>query len=97
MIAVQIRKSDDHVRMLLEGITHLDTRVCLRAEREFLRLLQADCNQPVGVVAIVEGDVMKMRAQIFELEATTPREAEVAGHFEDAEALAMKLFEKLKQ
>ncbi len=91
VIANQIRRDDDRVRMLLESINHFDTRLCLRAEREFLRLLHADCNQPVGVHAAVEGAIMKIKAQVFDLQATTPREAKVEGPSEDAERLAAEL------
>ena len=69
-------------------MNHFDTLLCLRAEREFLRLLHADCNQPVGVLAVVEGTTMKIRAQFFDPEATTPREGLVEGPSEDAERLA---------
>ncbi|MEP6604233.1 MAG: hydroxymethylbilane synthase [Spartobacteria bacterium] len=95
VIAAQIRTGDDRVRMLLEQINDCDTRLCLRAEREFLRLLHADCNQPVGVLAIVDGAMMKLRGQIFDLEATTPREATVEGPSEDAEKLASQLLGKM--
>jgi len=69
----------------------------LRAEREFLRMLHADCNQPVGVVATVEGTSMKIRAQIFDLEATAPRQGFVQGPSEDAEKLAAQLFDKVRE
>ena len=91
VIANQIRRGDDRIRMLLESINHFDTHLCLRAEREFLRLLHADCNQPVGVHAAVEGAIMNIRAQVFDLQATTPREATVEGPGEDAERLAAEL------
>src|SRR5438105_2781406 len=75
VIALQIRSDDQQLKDLVEGINHFDTRLALRAEREFLRLLEADCNQPVGVLATIEGATMNMRAQIFAVGATTPREA----------------------
>ncbi len=92
VIAMQIRADDERASMLLEPINDFETRLCLRAEREFLRLLHGDCNQPVGVLASVDGTDLKMRAQVFALEATTPREASVEGHSEDAEKLATELF-----
>jgi hydroxymethylbilane synthase len=95
VIAVQIRSRDERARLLLEPLNDFDTRLCLRAEREFLRLLNGDCNQPVGVVALVSGTIMKMRAQVFDLEATTPREGSVEGHSEDAEGLAAELFRRI--
>jgi hydroxymethylbilane synthase len=97
VIAVQIRADHDRVRLLLESINHFDTRLCLQAEREFLRLLQADCNQPIGVLAEIEGSSMNLRGQVFRPGATTPREAVVDGPSEDAEALAAQLFSMIHE
>jgi len=80
---------------MLAAINDFDTRLALRAEREFLRLLQADCNQPVGVLASVDGSVMKIRGQIFDPGATAPREGLVEGPSEDAEKLAAQLLQKI--
>ena len=96
VIALQIRSGDQQLKDLVEGINHLDTRLALRAEREFLRLLEADCNQPVGVLATVDGATMNLRAQIFSVGATTPREASVEGPIEDAEKLAAHLLAKVQ-
>ncbi len=95
VIAMQVRSGDDRARMLVEPLNDFDTRLCLRAEREFLRLLHGDCNQPVGVLAIVYGTVMKIRGQVFDLEATTPRKGSIEGPSEDAEQLAARLWEQI--
>lgn len=95
VIALQARVGDDRVRVLVDPISHFETRLCLRAEREFLRLLEGDCDQPVGVLAIVEGTTMKMRAQIFDPGATAPREGAVEGPSENAERLATELFRQI--
>jgi hydroxymethylbilane synthase len=97
VVAIQVRSDDNNLKMLLEGINDFDTRLCLRAEREFLRLLHGDCNQPVGVLATLDGATIKIRGQIFDLEATTPRVAMVEGHSEDAEKLAAQLFEQINK
>ena len=94
-IAIQIRRDDDRARILVESVNDFDSRLCLRAEREFLRLLHGDCNQPVGVFAMIEGTVIKIRAQVFAIEATTPREASVEGPSEDAERLAAELWRRI--
>jgi hydroxymethylbilane synthase len=95
VIAMQIRSDDDQARMLVESINDFDTRLCLRAEREFLRLLHGDCNQPVGVLATLGGELIKIHAQVFDLGATTPREATIEGATEDAEGLAGQLLVKI--
>lgn len=96
IIAIQTRSDDEQLRELVAATNDFDTGLSLRAEREFLRLLDADCNQPVGVLAEIEGANMSLRAQIFDLGATAPREATVNGASEDAEKLAAQVFEKIK-
>jgi glutamyl-tRNA reductase len=95
IIAMQTRVGDEKAERLVEAINDFETSLCLRAEREFLRLLEGDCNQPVGVLASVREGLMKIHGQVFDLEATTPREAIVEGASDDAEALAAKLFQKI--
>ena len=95
-IAMQIRSDDDHARLLLESINDFDTRICLRGEREFLRLLHGDCNQPVGVLATLHNGLMKIQAQVFDLGATTPRQATLEGASEEAEKLAAELWEQIR-
>jgi hydroxymethylbilane synthase len=93
---MQIRSDDEQLREIVNAINDFDTRLALRAEREFLRLLNADCNQPVGVVAVVDETIMKIRGQIFALGATTPREGSVQGPSADAEKLAARLLEQIR-
>lgn len=96
IIAMQIRSGDEQLREIVDAINDFDTRLALRAEREFLRLLGADCNQPVGVLAVIDGRIMKIRGQIFDLGATAPREGLVQGPSEDAEKLAAQLLEQVQ-
>ena len=95
VIAMQIRSDDEQLREIVDAINDFDTRLAVRAEREFLRLLDADCNQPVGVLAVIDGAIMKIHGQIFALGATTPREGLVQGPSEDAEKLAAQLLKKI--
>lgn len=95
IIAMQIRANDAQARRLLEPITHYETAMCLEAEREFLRLLHGDCNQPVGVVAIVSGNVIKMRGQVFRGNAAAPQAASVEGNADDSKTLAAELLRQI--
>jgi hydroxymethylbilane synthase len=96
VVAIQLRIDDERVRLLVEPLNDFDTRLCLRAEREFLRLLHGDCNQPVGVLAVIDGTMMKMQAQVFDSGATAPHKANVAGPSEEAEGLAAELFKQIR-
>jgi hydroxymethylbilane synthase len=95
IIALQIRGNDESSREIVDPINDHDTLLCLRAEREFLRLLQCDCQSPVGVLAEMENDKMRLRAQIFEHGSASPREGSVEGPSENAEQLAAKLMKEI--
>lgn len=95
VIAIQLRSNDERTRLLVEPLNDFDTRLCLRAEREFLRLLHGDCNQPVGVLATLDGMMMNIRAQVFDVGATAPWRASIEGPSEEAERLATELMKRI--
>jgi hydroxymethylbilane synthase len=95
VIALQIRAGDEDMRAIVGSINDGETLLCLRAEREFLRLLQGDCNSPVGVLATIENGMMKMRAQVFESGLTAPREGKVEGGRDNGEHLAAQLLRQI--
>ncbi|MDQ6656052.1 MAG: hydroxymethylbilane synthase, partial [Verrucomicrobiota bacterium] len=49
IVALQVRSHDATARALVTAAGEAQAMQCLRAEREFLRLLQGDCGTPVGV------------------------------------------------
>jgi hydroxymethylbilane synthase len=95
IIALQIRRNDERSREIVDPINDRDTLLCLRAEREFLGLLQGDCQSPVGVLAEMENGKMKLHAQIFEHGSAFPREGEVVGAHDDGEHLAAQLLKEI--
>jgi hydroxymethylbilane synthase len=95
IIAMQIRADEERVRAIISLVNDHRTLLCLRAEREFLRLLHGDCNSPVGVLATVEDGVMKLRGQLFDQTLGAPREGDVEGEFEDGEGLAAQLLRRI--
>ena len=95
IIALQVRTDDESSRETVDPINDRETLLCLRAEREFLRLLQCDCQSPVGVLAEMDNDKMRLRAQIFEHGSASPREGEVEGARDDGEHLAAQLLKEI--
>lgn len=93
IIALQVRSDDEYGNQVVHPINHAETLLCLRAEREFLRLLQGDCDSPVGVLAKIAGLAMTMRAQVFEPPRIEPRLARVEGGASSPEKLARELWE----
>jgi hydroxymethylbilane synthase len=94
IIALQTRAADWVAREIMSSIDDVETHLCLRAEREFLRLLQGDCDLPVGVHARFMKGEMVLRVQLFG-DALAPRTA--SGRGSDPEKLAGEVFRKLER
>jgi hydroxymethylbilane synthase len=95
VIALQIRRDDERLLRLARVISHQPTLLCLRAEREFLRLLEGDCDSPVGVRATMMGEKLRLQAQVFGGETSAPRAGAVTGESAQPETAAAELIEKL--
>jgi hydroxymethylbilane synthase len=96
IIALQVRANDENTKAIVDLVNDHKTLLCLRAEREFLRLLHGDCNCPVAVLATIEGNKMRLRAQLFTDQSATPREAEVEGTDNEGERLTAQLLNRLQ-
>ena len=75
-IALQCRANDTAVRSILSRVNDPVSWDCVRAEREFLRLVGGGCNVPIGVYAKVIGETMTLAAIVFE-DAGKVRQASV--------------------
>ena len=96
IIALQVRADDQSMKAIADLVNNRETLLCLRAEREFLRLLQGDCDCPVGVLATIDNDMMKLRAQLFTDQSAAPRQGEVEGTHDEGERLAERLLLRLR-
>ena len=96
VIVLQVRSGDNQAQELVDRVNHPETFLCLQAEREFLRLLQGDCDSPVGVLAVIEATTMKLGAQVFETGRSAPRVGVVKGLAKNgAERLAAELMDRI--
>jgi hydroxymethylbilane synthase len=95
IIAIQVRVNDQNTKAITDLVNDRETLLCLRAEREFLRLLQGDCNCPVGVLATINNDTMKLRGQLFVDGSAAAQEAEVEGRSYEGQPLALQLLNVL--
>jgi hydroxymethylbilane synthase len=91
IIALQTRIGDT---ALLLAVDHHETHLCLRAEREFLRLLQGNCDLPVGAHARFLSGEIELSAQLFD-EREKPKMAIMRGS--DPEIVAAEVFRRIEQ
>jgi hydroxymethylbilane synthase len=109
-IALEVLEKSSAVRDLLRAVNHPDTWFCVRAEREFLRLLGGGCEVPIGVRATIRsaetseggslGESVSSMGEQALLEAIVfeediVRTGSVAGNFGSAELAAQTLFQKI--
>lgn len=68
IIAIQCRNDDVEIKDLLEVINDDQSRVIANAEREVLKILEGDCNTPVGVFSKIEGDNINLSVELFSVD-----------------------------
>ena len=92
-VAVECLTGSGEVRELMRGINDAETVVRVSAEREFLRILGAGCQTPVGAHTWVEAGQLHMRVRVFneQDEAAVPVEREGKARVEEAMGLAGEL------
>ena len=95
IVALQICVGDESAKAIVDPVNDRETLLCLRAEREFLRLLHGDCNSPVGLLAKIDDGRMKLHAQVFDQGLAAPLEGEVEGERADGERLAAQLLRQI--
>jgi len=97
IVGFEIRNDDAATRECLRVITHTPTMIQARAEREFLRLLDAGCSTPVGVRSWMVEDKLLMAARVFDEENDLPpREGAVEGRGDAPESLANELYQSIR-
>ena len=89
IIALQTRAKSTAIA---SAVDHAPTHFCLRAEREFLRLLQGDCDLPVGALALSVNGQIELSAQLF-TEQAEPKMAFASGT--DPARVAAEVFSQI--
>ena len=89
IIALQTRAESTAIA---SAVDHAPTHFCLRAEREFLRLLQGDCDLPVGALALFLNGQIELSAQLF-TEQAEPKMAFASGT--DPARVAAEVFSQI--
>ena len=69
-IGVECRADDGAARAMLDAIDHPETHACVLAERVLLAALKADCHSPVAALAVIEGAILTLTAELFSEDGT---------------------------
>ena len=84
IIAAQCRKNDDYVKDLLKKINDKETSICALAERSLLKTVGGDCDTAIGGLAVINGDTIKLKAELFSDDGSESFFFEITGKDDDA-------------
>lgn len=94
-IAVETRADSPESTALVAAVNHEPTSRCIRAERRFLDLLQADCSVPVGGLATEEDGALTLRVVYYPQEGGVLRLSHTGQRGDSPESVAQAVFEQI--
>ena len=68
VIALQCRKEDIETQDILKNINHINTKSCVEAERNILKVLEGDCETAIGAHAQITEGKISVEAELFSLD-----------------------------
>lgn len=93
-VGIEIREDDGRLARICQRLNHFNTRVCVEAERSFLRTMGGGCQSPVAAHAWVALEKIRMNGVSFGSEDSQGElfsKGEVKGELNESEALGQQL------
>lgn len=87
IIGLQCRQDDDHTRALIRPLADRDTMVVANAERAVARVLEATCQVPLAVHAVLNSGTIWLRSVISSTDGK--RSVQAAGEAPASDAVAL--------
>jgi hydroxymethylbilane synthase len=94
-LAIETRADDERVINLVKVLNHEESWLRAVCERAFLRELQGGCQVPIGAYAWIEGDRIKIKGFISDLEGERFLEGYEEGGLQEAEEVGKRLAQRL--
>lgn len=90
-ICVQVRTGDARVTDALAALDDRPTRIAVEAERAFLCAAGGGCRAPIGALATIEGEVLRIQGGYVSPDGRSVARATLQGPASDGEALGARL------
>jgi hydroxymethylbilane synthase len=94
-LAIEGRRDDAQVRMLVSELAHMPTWTTIRAERALLHRLEGGCQVPIAAHAVLEGDQLRLDGLVASVDGARMVRDQVLGPAANAESLGVQLAERL--
>jgi hydroxymethylbilane synthase len=94
-IAIEIREQDKRTANAVAKLDDHTTDLCVTAERAFLRKLDGGCQVPIGALAALDGNVLKLEGMVGSLDGAVVFRESIMGDAAAAGSLGLQLADKL--
>jgi hydroxymethylbilane synthase len=94
-IAIEIREQDKRTANAVAKLDDHTTDLCVTAERAFLRKLEGGCQVPIGALAALDGNVLKLEGMVGSLDGAVVFRESIMGDAAAAGSLGLQLADKL--
>jgi len=94
-VAMEIRSDDQRTAKAVSKLDDPSTRICITAERAFLRRLEGGCQVPIGGYATLEGEKVMLEGMVGSLDGTVSFREQITGKAEEADELGTRLADSL--
>ena len=97
VVALQCRKNDSEIIKLLNNLNHKPTNICVTAERQFLKVLEGDCETAVGAISLINNGNITLEAELFSLDGKERFYCKSSKDIKYAAELGIEIGENLKK
>jgi len=90
-LGIEVRREDHETRRLLGFLDHGLTKEAVLAERAFLKELEGGCQVPIGALAVLEGEDLRLEGMVAELDGSEVIRRSLKGERGKAEEIGVAL------
>ena len=94
-IGIERRADDTNVAEMLAALHHEETGLRIKCERAFMARLDGSCETPIGGLAEIQGDMIRLRGEILATDGSAAFSDEGTAPIADGEKLGRELAERL--
>ena len=96
-LALQARDNDDSIIKILESLNHHHSKICVDAERAFLKTINGSCKTPLAANCKIENNQLHLKVLLASLDGKEIYQTSRIGNFTDAVMIGNDAGEEIKK
>jgi hydroxymethylbilane synthase len=96
IVGVEILKTNAPLALMLQSISHLESYICMQAERAMLKVLDGSCDTAIGALALIEDNQIILDGIVYHPDGKDEWRASGTASLNEAEQLGEKLGQELR-